>query len=86
MGVEVKSGGEGVIVADRGCNDGCCCNGRNSGWAQVTGFRGETKELWQMEGRVQRDIWYIEHWTFLLDLYIMYKTVYNVIRGDKEAY
>lgn len=26
MGVEVKSGGEGVIVADRGCNDGCCCN------------------------------------------------------------
>lgn len=57
-----------------------------TGWAQVTGFRGETKELWQMEGRVQRDIWYIEHWTFLLDLYIMYKTVYNVIRGDKEAY
>ena len=26
MGVEVKSGGEGVIVADRGCNDGCCCD------------------------------------------------------------
>ena len=57
-----------------------------TGWAQVTGFRGETKELWQMEGRVQRDIWYIEHWTFILDLYIMYKTVCNVIRGDKEAY
>lgn len=35
MGVEVKSGGEGVIVADRGCNDGCCCNGRNSGWGSV---------------------------------------------------
>jgi len=35
---------------------------------------------------VQRDIWYIEHWTFILDLYIMYKTVCNVIRGDKEAY
>ena len=32
MGVEVKSGGEVVIVADRGCNEGCCCNGRNSGW------------------------------------------------------
>ena len=31
MGVEVKSGGEGVIVADRGCNDGCCCNGHNPG-------------------------------------------------------
>ena len=57
-----------------------------TGWAQVTGYRGETKELWQMEGRVQRDIWYIEHWTFLLDLYIMYKTVYNAIHGEKEAY
>lgn len=57
-----------------------------TGWAQVTGFRGETKELWQMEGRVQRDIWYIEHWTFMLDLFIIYKTVYNAIRGEKEAY
>lgn len=37
MGVEVKSGGEGVIVADRGCNDGCCCNGRNSGWGSSVG-------------------------------------------------
>ena len=57
-----------------------------TGWAQVTGYRGETKELWQMEGRVIRDIWYIEHWTFLLDLYIMYKTVYNAIHGEKTAY
>ena len=54
--------------------------------AQVTGYRGETKELWQMEGRVSRDIWYIEHWTFMLDLYIIYKTVYNAIHGEKEAY
>lgn len=57
-----------------------------TGWAQVNGFRGETKELWQMEGRVQRDIWYIEHWTFMLDIYIIYKTVANAIRGEKEAY
>ena len=57
-----------------------------TGWAQVTGFRGETKELWQMEGRVMRDIWYIEHWTFVLDLLIIYKTVYNGIRGEKKAY
>lgn len=57
-----------------------------TGWAQVTGYRGETKELWQMEGRVSRDIWYIEHWTFMLDLYIIYKTVYNAVHGEKEAY
>lgn len=40
MGVEVKSGGEGVIVADRGCNDGCRCNGRNSGWGSGWGAVG----------------------------------------------
>ena len=57
-----------------------------TGWAQVSGFRGETKELWQMEGRVMRDIWYIENWTFVLDLYIIYRTVRNALRGEKEAY
>ena len=57
-----------------------------TGWAQVTGFRGETKELCQMEGRVEADIWYMEHWSFLLDLFIIYKTIANVIKGEKEAY
>lgn len=57
-----------------------------TGWSQVTGFRGETKELSQMEGRVKGDIWYMEHWSIGLDLYIMYRTVANVIEGDKEAY
>lgn len=45
MGVEVKSGGEGVIVADRGCNDGCCCNGRNSGWGSGWGAVGGAKDI-----------------------------------------
>lgn len=57
-----------------------------TGWAQVTGFRGETKELHQMEGRVRADIWYMEHWSFLLDLNIIYKTFTNVIHGEKNAY
>lgn len=57
-----------------------------TGWAQVTGFRGETKELWQMKGRVERDIWYIENWSFALDLMIIFKTITNAIRGEKEAY
>lgn len=39
MGVEVKSGGEDVIVADRGCNDSCC-NNRNSGWGSGWGAVG----------------------------------------------
>lgn len=57
-----------------------------TGWAQVTGFRGETRELSQMEGRVKADIWYMEHWTFMLDLYIIYKTVANALHKDKQAY
>ena len=57
-----------------------------TGWAQVTGFRGETRELEDMEGRVKADIWYMEHWSFLLDLYIMYKTVANALHKDKQAY
>lgn len=57
-----------------------------TGWAQVTGFRGETKELWQMEGRVKRDIWYIENWSIWLDLRIIGKTALQVIIHDKNAY
>ena len=57
-----------------------------TGWAQVTGFRGETRELWQMEGRVERDIWYMQHWSFWLDLRIIWLTVKTVFKRDKRAY
>lgn len=57
-----------------------------TGWAQVTGYRGETKTLEQMEGRVKRDVWYIENWTFLLDLKIIVVTLVNMFKGDKNAY
>ena len=57
-----------------------------TGYAQVTGFRGETSELWQMEGRIKQDIWYIEHWSFVLDLFIIWKTIYNAVHGEENAY
>ncbi|WP_321437104.1 undecaprenyl-phosphate glucose phosphotransferase [uncultured Bacteroides sp.] len=57
-----------------------------TGWAQVTGYRGETKKLSQMEGRVMRDVWYIEHWTFFLDIKIISLTIINMFRGEKNAY
>ena len=57
-----------------------------TGWAQVTGFRGETKELWQMEGRVKRDIWYMEHWSIWLDIRIIWLTVKTIFVHDKNAY
>lgn len=57
-----------------------------TGWAQVTGFRGETKELWQMEERIKHDIWYYENWSFWLDIEIILRTALSIIHPDKNAY
>ena len=57
-----------------------------TGLAQVSGFRGETYMLSQMEDRVKKDIEYIENWTLLLDIKIILKTITNVVHGEKNAY
>lgn len=58
-----------------------------TGWAQVNGCRGETKTVEEMQKRVEHDIWYIEHWSPLLDIEIFFKTIWQVLPGhDKQAY
>lgn len=57
-----------------------------TGWAQINGYRGETKELIDMQNRVEHDIWYIENWSILLDIKIIIKTIFNVFKGEKNAY
>ena len=57
-----------------------------TGWAQVNGCRGETKELWQMEKRISMDVWYAENWNFMLDLRIIFKTIISLFGVDKNAY
>jgi len=58
-----------------------------TGWAQIRGCRGETKELSEMENRVKHDIWYMENWTFLLDIYIIIMTLVTMLsKTDKKAY
>ena len=57
-----------------------------TGLAQIRGYRGETKELKDMEGRVKFDIWYIENWTLSLDISIILQTIWNVFKGDEKAY
>lgn len=57
-----------------------------TGWAQVNGFRGETKELVDMENRVEYDIWYIENWSLALDIKIVIKTIINIFKGEENAY
>ena len=57
-----------------------------TGWAQTHGFRGQTEELWQMEKRVELDVWYAENWTFFLDLKIIVNTILNALKGEENAY
>ena len=57
-----------------------------TGLSQVRGFRGDTSELYQMRGRVKLDIFYLENWSFILDIKIIVYTVLNVIMGDDHAF
>lgn len=56
-----------------------------TGWAQVSGCRGETDTLEKMQARVDCDLEYLKNWTIWLDLWIMLKTV-KVMLGDRQAY
>jgi putative colanic acid biosynthesis UDP-glucose lipid carrier transferase len=57
-----------------------------SGWAQVNGCRGETKDIADMQKRVDHDLYYIHRWNLFFDIQIVLQTVINVIRGDQNAY
>jgi putative colanic acid biosynthesis UDP-glucose lipid carrier transferase len=57
-----------------------------TGWAQVNGLRGETKTTEDMLQRVEADVWYLENWSFLLDLKIIFLTFYGTFKGDKNAF
>jgi putative colanic acid biosynthesis UDP-glucose lipid carrier transferase len=46
-----------------------------TGWAQVNGCRGETRTLQEMHRRVELDLYYIDHWSLLLDLRIILRTL-----------
>jgi len=56
-----------------------------TGWAQVNGWRGPTETRLQRYGRTLHDLWYIENWTFLLDLWIIFLTVFGV-KTRKNAF
>jgi putative colanic acid biosynthesis UDP-glucose lipid carrier transferase len=57
-----------------------------TGWAQINGFRGETKNLELMKKRVEYDLWYIENWTFWLDIQIVFLTAWRMLKGDIQAF
>jgi Undecaprenyl-phosphate glucose phosphotransferase len=52
-----------------------------TGWAQVNGWRGETDTLEQIRKRVEHDLYYIEHWSIVLDLQIIARTILGGFTG-----
>jgi undecaprenyl-phosphate galactose phosphotransferase/putative colanic acid biosynthesis UDP-glucose lipid carrier transferase len=56
-----------------------------TGWAQVNGFRGGIPGLDWMKKRIELDLWYIDNWSFWLDLWIIVRTCFEVARG-RNAY
>jgi putative colanic acid biosynthesis UDP-glucose lipid carrier transferase len=61
-----------------------------TGWAQVHGLRGdvpdEEENKKRTRKRIEFDLWYIENWTFWLDIQIILLTVWRMIKGDPNAY
>ena len=57
-----------------------------TGLAQVSGYRGEIRKRSDIKNRVRLDIFYIENWSFLLDLKIIIRTVFNMFKGEEKAY
>lgn len=57
-----------------------------TGLAQITGYRGETKETDAMVKRVNADIHYLQNWSFSLDMKIVCLTVYQAVKGNENAF
>jgi|TARA_B110000879_G_scaffold208317_1_gene293670 putative colanic acid biosynthesis UDP-glucose lipid carrier transferase len=57
-----------------------------TGLAQVSGFRGEVETDKDIIGRVKHDVFYIEKWSFFLDMKIIIKTLFNFLKGEEKAY
>jgi len=57
-----------------------------TGWAQINGWRGETDTIDKIMQRVNHDLYYIEHWSILFDLYIVLMTPVSMISKNENAY
>ncbi|HOV04809.1 MAG TPA: undecaprenyl-phosphate glucose phosphotransferase [Kaistiaceae bacterium] len=57
-----------------------------TGWAQINGWRGETDTADKIQGRVEHDLYYIENWSILFDLYILVMTPVSLMSKSENAY
>ena len=57
-----------------------------TGLAQVKGYRGEIETEEDMVNRIKLDVFYIENWSLIMDIKIIFQTVFNIFRGEDKAY
>ncbi len=57
-----------------------------TGLAQVKGYRGEIITKSDIKNRTRMDVFYVENWSFLMDIKIIFDTVFNVLKGEDKAY
>jgi putative colanic acid biosynthesis UDP-glucose lipid carrier transferase len=57
-----------------------------TGLAQIKGYRGEIETDEDMINRIKYDVFYIENWSLILDMKIIFQTVINIFKGEKKAY
>jgi putative colanic acid biosysnthesis UDP-glucose lipid carrier transferase len=57
-----------------------------TGLAQSKGYRGETRNLIEMKNRVTLDRFYVQNWSFFLDVKIIIATIVSLVKGDQQAY
>lgn len=57
-----------------------------TGWAQINNLRGKVNDINKIQERLKYDIWYIENWSFWLDILIIIKTAIKMIKGDTKVY
>jgi len=57
-----------------------------TGLAQAMGYRGETKEISDMRSRIKLDRFYIENWTMMFDIKIIFQTIFSLIRGGEKVF
>lgn len=57
-----------------------------TGLAQVKGFRGEIETEEDMVNRIKLDVFYIENWSLVMDIKIIFQTVFNIFKGEEKAY
>ena len=60
------------------------CNPGLTGWAQVNGLRGATPNPENMKNRMDHDLWYLNNWTLILDIYIIFKTFFVIFKYKGE--